>query len=199
MISHISNSFSFFFNIIQFSKFSKLQSLSKMLELCVVCRAYTSQLKRAGTRPRSPANRRKFKLTRNIWRLLATPTLIQSTAADIIVALSLPTGISQLAFREEMIGQFKRSGQHLIDRAAVVISTEIEARLVGRANVNFVRQLAERIWTKNDEKSTISRISHKLASTKSTWTYIFSRWIHPFNITACRNHLDAASLVTDNW
>lgn len=53
-----------------------------------------------------------------------------------------------------MIGQFKRSGQHLIDRAAVVISTEIEARLVGRANVNFVRQLQIWVqWTKKDEKS----------------------------------------------
>lgn len=48
----------------------------------------------ASEHTRLRANRRKFKLTCNIWRLLATPTPILGAAADIIVALSLPTGIS---------------------------------------------------------------------------------------------------------
>lgn len=86
-----------------------------------------------------------------------------------------------------MIGQFKRSGQHLIDRAAVVISTEIEARLVGRANVNFVRQLAGQLWvhwTKNEEnqaqrwidrgKEMLFVISHtKMISIERTRDYFF--------------------------
>lgn len=55
-------------------------------------------------------------LTRQLYVLLLTaPVPIRRITADIIVALSPPTGIWPLAFRAETIRQFKRPSRDRID------------------------------------------------------------------------------------